>query len=367
MEKQPFIPPPLPPKLRYDRFVTSLIKAHDAISRLDGMLAHLPNPRLLSRTLSTKEAVLSSQIEGTQATLHDVLELEARGQIEQKSEKGRDVKEIINYRTALEYGMAQLSKRPLSENLTKELHKILLHSVRGHSKDPGEFRRMEVYIGKIGLGREHASYVPPQPQHISGLMSNLDRYINGEGERDPLVQIAVGHYQFEAIHPFLDGNGRVGRLLITLALFEKKLLLHPFIYVSEYFEENRREYYDLLRDVSEHEKWEEWIEYFLVGLDVQARKAQEASRRILDLHKVMKESITVLHSQYAHDVLDALFLNPYATSAIIRKNAKIRNNQTLFALIKKFQEAGILRDITPNMRRNKLYRFDALAKILQNS
>ncbi len=365
MQKEPFDLPKLPPKVDYEKLITSMTKAHASLARLDALLYQLKNPKLLSRTLATKEAVLSSQIEGTQATLSEVLEHEAQGIEKENTSKEKDFREILNYRHALEKGVELLKDKPITENFIKDLHSILLSSARGHHKNPGSFRRDQVYIGKQGLGIEHASYVPPLPMFIPELFSNFENYINSDNEKDKLVQIAIAHYQFEAIHPFMDGNGRIGRLLISLMLYEKKLLTFPFIYLSEFFEEHRQEYYDLLRGVSESNDWGSWVLFFLNGLDIQAVKAQETTKKILDLHSSVNEQIIPFNSRFSHDFLEALFTNPFFTSPVIKKMAHIENSKTLFDLIAKFLKAGIISDITPDKKRNKIYRFDALADILK--
>lgn len=365
MTKEPFDLPKLPPTLKYDSFVSSLTKAHASIARLDALLYQLKNPKLLSRTLATKEAVLSSQIEGTQATLSEVLEHEAKGDEKEDTSKEKDFREILNYREALEKGVDVLKDSPISENVIKNLHEMLLTSARGHHKRPGQFRNDIVYIGKQGLGIEHASYVPPLPVYVPDLFSNFVQYINNSTERDPLVEIAVAHYQFEAIHPFMDGNGRIGRLLISLMLYQKKILTYPFIYLSEFFEEHRQEYYDLLRGISENGDWESWITFCLNGLDIQATKAQEASKKILDLHKKLSEQIISLDSKYSQDFLEALFINPFFTSKTIRQLMHIKNQKTFFDLLNKYIKSGIISDITPGKKRNKIYRFDALADIIK--
>ncbi|MDD5251473.1 MAG: Fic family protein [Patescibacteria group bacterium] len=364
MAKQPFIPPKLPPKLDYERLVGDISKAQAAVARLDGLLANLPNPRLLARSLITKEAVLSSKIEGTQATLGEVMEMDAKNNAAEDTNLGRDFREITNYRRALERGLVLLESKPISENVIKELHGILLQSARGQGRAPGEFRRAQVYIGTAGASIEEASYIPPPPQEIPKLFSDLEKYVNVGVERDELVRIAVAHYQFEAIHPFLDGNGRIGRLLIALMLHEKKLLSHPFVYLSEYFEANRQDYYALLRSVSERGNWEEWISFFLRGLEMQARKTQETSRRIIALNEAMKGKAFTVDSKYALEFLDAMFVNPYFSSRTIGRLVKVKNAQTLFNLIHKYLAVGIISDTTPTAKRNKVYRFDALAKLL---
>lgn len=365
MPKEPFNPIKLPPKIDYSKLVTEIGRAHDSIARLDGLLTHIVNPKLLGRTFITKEAVLSSQIEGTQATLSEVFEHEAKGGDNETTNKERDFREIINYRRALERGVELLNERPLGENLIKELHRILLRSTRGHNKAPGEFRQQKVYIGPQGLGIEHASYVPPLPPVIPELFSNLEKYIHSDQEQDKLVQVAVAHYQFEAIHPFIDGNGRIGRLLISLMLYDKKVLSYPYIYLSEFFEEHRSDYYDLLRGVSENGEWENWVTFFLRGLDEQARKAQETAKKILELREKTAEQIHDIGSVYAHDFLDALFVNPMFSARSLRGLTKIKNIQTLYNLISKFHRAGIISDLTESQKRNKIYRFDALNDILK--
>lgn len=366
MTKTPFTPPKLPPQVDYTRLVADIGKARTSLARLEGLLFNLKNPRLLSRTFITKEAVLSSQIEGTQATLSEVFEHDAKGGMKETTDKEQDFREIMNYRDALEYGENFLrEKNPISENFIKELHKILLRSGRGDHKMPGQFRDHEVYIGKQGLGKEFASYIPPLPPVVPELFSNFERYVHSRDERDDLVQIAITHYQFEAIHPFADGNGRIGRLLISLMLYSKELLSHPFIYLSEFFEEHRQDYYDLLRNVSEKGEWEEWIIFFLRGIDQQALKAQSTAKKILDLHAELEEKMVNLGSMYSYDFLEALFRWPFFTTKSIRSHLHVKNSQTLYNLIDKFLKAEIISDLTEGQRRNKIYRFDALNDILK--
>lgn len=364
MSKKPFIPQKLPIKIDYSSLIGHITKAHRAIASLNSLLNQLPNPELLGRTMQTKEAVLSSKIEGTQATFNEVLEFEAQDKKKDDSERKRDIHEIINYREALELGIKNLKTTPLAENLIKKLHSILLRSGRGQNKAPGQFRKAQVYIGRPGASIEYANFVPPPANEIIPLFSNLEKYLNSEDEKDPLVQIAIAHYQFEAIHPFLDGNGRVGRLIISLFLYERQLLSHPFLYLSEFFEEHREDYYELLRLVSEKEKWEDWIKFFLTALATQAEAAEKTGKAILDLHTKHKEKIIEINSVYAINLLDAIFIHPIFRTASIRKEAKVKNTQTFFNLIAKFLEAGIIKDMTPQKRRNKVYAFDELIKLL---
>lgn len=256
MVKIPFIPPNLPPEIDYTSLIKEIGRAHNALGGLNGSLVNIPNPDLLTTPLLTKEAVLSSRIEGTQATLEDVFKYEAEEEISEEGEKEKDIREIINYRRAMRTAIEELKNRPIGENLIKKLHYDLLNSVRGTNKDRGNLRRMQVYIGLPGASIEDAIYVPPPITELAPLLSNWEKYTNSEQEKDPLVQIGVVHYQFEAIHPFMDGNGRIGRLLIPLFLYQRKFLSYPLLYISEFFEDNRKDYYNLLNCVSEKGDWE---------------------------------------------------------------------------------------------------------------
>jgi Fic family protein len=364
MPKQPFKLPHLPTKIDYDQLIGKITEAHRAIAGLDSLLGALPNPALLGRTMQTKEAVESSKIEGTQATLEEVLQYEALADKKDGTTKQKDINEVINYRQALDLGIKSLESLPISENLVKKLHATLLKSGRGANKAPGEFRKVQVYIGRAGVDIADASYIPPTANEVIPLFSNFEKYLNSDEEKDKLVQIAIAHYQFEAIHPFLDGNGRVGRLIISLFLYEKKLLSHPFLYLSEFFEEHRQDYYELLRGVSEKQDWTNWIKFFLSALTTQARKAENTGKEILKLHASYKEKITAINSVHAISLLDAIFVRPIFTTASLRKYAKIKNTQTLFSLVAKFVAAGILKEADPKKKRNKVYVFTELMKLL---
>lgn len=364
MTKKPFNPPELPPKIDYEPLINHIIKAHRAIAGLDSLLSALPNPNLLGRTMQTKEAVESSKIEGTQATINEVLAYEAEPDKKEDIKKKQDINEVINYRQALDLGVKNLKTLPLSENLIKKLHATLLRSGRGVNKAPGEFRKIQVYIGKPGASMAEASYIPPAANAIIPLFSNLEKYLNSNEEKDKLVQIAIAHYQFEAIHPFLDGNGRVGRLIISLFLYEKKLISYPFLYLSEFFEEHRQDYYELLRGVSEKQDWESWIKFFLNALATQAQKAEETGKKILKLHVAYKEKIIAISSIYSNNLLEAIFIRPIFTTASLRPHIKIKNTQTFFSLVAKFVAAGILQEVNPKKKRNKVYVFTELIKLL---
>lgn len=365
MTKRPFVPPSLPPKLDYSSIFPDIVKARDIVARYDEAVKRLPNPEIIQRTFETKEAVLSSKIEGTQATLDEVLMFDAQDTKTEENEKEKDYREIANYRLAIKYGKEALKKRPLAENVIKDLHRVLLSSVRGQNRAPGEIRNVQVYIGAFGASIDEARFVPPAPQQIPGLFSNFEKYLNSDNAIDPLVQIAIAHYQFEAIHPFMDGNGRVGRLLVPLFLYEKKVIAYPNIYVSEFLEENRDVYYDLLRDVSEKNEWLPWIKFFLEAVREQTKLSLERVTKIEELHKRLKEQMPVINSIYANSFLDAMFVKPRFTVKSIKTTSGVSNNQTLYTLIEKFLAQKIIVDVTPGKERNKVYAFAELIKTIK--
>lgn len=365
MTKKPFIPAHLPPKLDFTPIFPDIVKARDIVARYDEAVKRLPNPEIIQRSFETKEAVLSSKIEGTQVTFDEVLMFDAQDTKIEESEKEKDYKEISNYRWAIKKGKDFLEKRPLAENLIKDLHAILLDSVRGQGKDPGQLRKIQVFIGAYGATIDEATFIPPSPQHIPELLSNFEKYIHSEDVIDPLVQIAIAHYQFEAIHPFMDGNGRVGRLIIPLFLYEKKITAYPNIYISEFLEKNRSVYYELLREVSEKENWISWIKFFLDAIFEQTKITLERVVKIEKLYKDLKEKMPEINSIYANSFLDAIFIKPTFTTKSIKKTSKISNNQTLYTVIEKFIEFKIIADITPKKTRNKIYIFSDLRKIIK--
>lgn len=363
-KKAPFNLPLLPPKLSLERLVPDIGRANHALGELNGLLAAIQNPGLLTTPLLTKEAVLSSRIEGTQASLEDVLHYEAAAKTTEEGELEKDIREILNYRQAMGIAIKELKKRPIAENFIKKLHGVLLDSVRGSAKDRGNFRKIQVFIGKEGTTIEGASYVPPAANDIPRLMSNWEKYIHDTDSTDILVLSAVAHYQFEAIHPFLDGNGRVGRLLIPLVLFEKRLISYPMLYISQYFEENRNAYYDLLRGVSEKKAWEEWIRFFLVGVRTQSERTQATVNSILSLYADLKEKIVTMNSQYGIRFLDIIFANPIFSFNSVREQLGTKANQTIYNLIEKFASQGIVTE-TDARRRNRKFEFPALLKLLK--
>jgi len=279
-----FVPAPLPPVLEYDReSVLLLSQADSALSELSGLGRHLPNPHLLITPYVRREAVLSSKIEGTKTNLAELLldEVDPRA-VEQNPD---DVREVRNYVRALEHGVRQLKKLPLSLRLVREIHRELMRGVRGEHATPGEFRRSQNWIGAAGSRPETATYVPPPPVEMMDALSDWERFLNLRNELPDLVQCALMHEQFEAIHPFLDGNGRVGRLLITLFLMERGRLSQPLLYLSAFFERHRQEYYDRLQAVRTAGDWMGWVRFFVRGVKDISDEAVARAGKLMDLRE----------------------------------------------------------------------------------
>ncbi len=364
MSTIPFIPPKLPPKIDYTNLIEEIGQAHNNIGNLNGSLINIPNLGLLTTPLLTKEAVLSSRIEGTQATLEDVFKYEAEEKISEEGEKEKDVREIINYRKAMFLAMDELKNRPIGENLIKKIHFHLLSSARGANKDRGNLRRIQVYIGAPGAPIEEATYIPPPITELPHLLSNWESYINSDQEKDPLIQIGIAHYQFEAIHPFMDGNGRIGRLLIPLFLYQRKLLPYPLLCISGFFEEHRKMYYDSLNLVSKEGNWENWIRVFLLALSNQSLKTQNRVLKIIVLYNELKIKINSINSVYAINLLDIIFTNPIISFVSIKKRLKTKIYQTIYNLLTKFIKIGVLKEVSKR-KTNRIYVFQKLLDILK--
>ncbi|MDO8748498.1 MAG: Fic/DOC family N-terminal domain-containing protein [Candidatus Omnitrophota bacterium] len=307
--KKPYAPQSLPlDSLDWVRFVSLIGPANAELARYDGILQGILNPRVLLSPLTTNEAVLSSKIEGTQASLQEVLEFEASPDL--RTEKREDILEILNYRKAMQLSVDWLKSKPITLNMIKDVHNTLLDSVRGKDKARGQFRRLQNWIGKPGTPMEEAMYIPPDPMFLMDHLSNFEKYIHFD-EKDRLVQLAIVHAQFEIIHPFLDGNGRLGRILIPLFLYEKKALGSPMFYISEYLESHRDEYYARLNAITSDGQWNDWIEFFLKAVLEQAKNNSAKAKAILDLYNAKKDKImAVTHSQYTVKILDTLFKTP---------------------------------------------------------
>ncbi|MDZ7772863.1 MAG: Fic family protein [Balneolaceae bacterium] len=349
----------LPPEEEFTPPLNYITDAYHAVGELKGrMFRDVINPHLIVAPLLNKEAVVSSKIEGTQTTVREVLKYEAS----KPKQENPEILEVLNYRKAIYESVEYLEKKPSGENLIRMLHKILLSSVRGKERDPGNYRRGPVHLGKPGSPVEEAVYIPPGPEEIEGLMKNWVEFVH-EHEMDLLIKVAVSHYQFEAIHPFLDGNGRVGRLLVPIVLFEQNLISYPYFYISEYFEKHRSDYYEALRGVDRDGNWEMWIRFFLVGVRETAIQMQAKVVRMYDLYGTTKEKLLEMNSQYAQLLLDLLFEKPIIASKEIHERLSQPSSQTLYNLMDKFEEAGIITEITGN-KRNKMYAFGELLDII---
>ncbi|MFH1111251.1 MAG: Fic family protein [Planctomycetota bacterium] len=355
-----FIPAPLPPNLAWtSNLVAALSDADRLIGRLAGEGARLPNPYLLMRPFVRREAVLSSRIEGTQATLGEFLAAEAGAAVDRSPD---DLREVGNYVAALEHGLRRLPELPLSLRLVKELHAVLMEGVRGDHATPGEFRRSQNWIGPPGCTLANAIYVPPPPGELMSCMGEWELALR-DATNPPLLQAALIHYQFEAIHPFLDGNGRVGRLLITLLLVERNILPTPLLYLSAFFEATRRDYYDRLLAVSRNGEWEAWLEYFLNGVARQSEDAVSRAERINRLLEEWRSRVAGASSKTPALVLDMLAANPFVTAKRAAEYLGVAFT-TAQRAIKKLMDASIVEEVG-NAQRDRVYCAKAILDILE--
>lgn len=359
----PFKPNTLPlESLDWRPFIRLIGQANAALARYDGTLQGIVNPEILLSPLTTQEAVLSSRIEGTRTTLAEVLEYEAsKGK---KSANEEDIQEVINYRQALQVAVEELKNRPISLNMLRRTHEVLLQDVRGQSSAPGEFRRIQNWIGRPGSTIDTATYVPPDPSQIMPCLSNLEHYIHHD-EEDHLVQLAIIHAQFEIIHPFLDGNGRVGRILIPLFLYEKNLLSQPMFYLSEYLESHRDAYYDHLLAITDNGDWQGWIQYFLTCVCEQAQINTTRAQAILALYNKMKIEIpNYTRSLYTIQILDTLFDQPiFSTTDFVEKLGIPK--RSAIRILERLKEENIIETIQEGRgRQPNIISFSPLLKIV---
>jgi Fic family protein len=357
-----FVPAPLPPRLNFDLdLVRRLSDADRALGLLAGAGSTLPNPHLLSRTLLRREAVLSSRIEGTQASLSDLVLFEAEPT---DADEVGDVREVYNYVAAVEYALDPRRRLPLSLPLLREAHKILLDDVRGGYATPGEFRRSQNWIGRPGCTLNDATYVPPPAERLWECLDPLEKFFHAEQILPPLVAIACVHYQFEAIHPFIDGNGRVGRLLVILLMVEWGLLPDPLLDLSAYIEPRRDEYYQRLLAISTKDDWEGWICFFLKAVEEQAADAVARAHRLQKLHDDFRSHVATARSSGLLTVLvDALFEMPAVT---ISRTARLLGltHRSASQNIDKLVAAGILTELE-SRRRTKLFLATEVLKAVE--
>jgi Fic family protein len=355
-----FIPPPLPPDLQWTpRLVRALSDADRTIGKLAGEGGRLPNPHMLMRPFLQREAVLSSKIEGTQATLGELLAVEAGAAVERSPD---DLREVANYVAALEHGIARLEELPICVRLIRELHRELMTGVRGQNAAPGDFRTIQNWIGKAGSTLATATYIPPPPGEIAACLAAWEKFLH-HSEMPPLVTIALAHYQFEAIHPFLDGNGRVGRLIITLFLIEQKILPTPLLYLSAFFEASRSDYYGGLRAVSEQGDWADWVEYFLLGVARMSEDALSRATRINDILMQWRSEMALESTKTPLRVVEMLSANPFVTTNGVARELKIAFT-TAQRAIERLERSGIVRQ-TSDAKRNKVYCAQRLLDILE--
>ncbi len=357
-----FLPDPLPPHLELKTPVVKLLaEASEALGRLDGVGRNLPNPHLLVRPFVNVEAVFSSRIEGTQASLRDLYAAEASLPLF-PLERRVDVLEVRNYVRALEYGIQLLKDIPISTRLLREMHRVLLEGVRGQNRAPGALRTVQNWIGGPG-GIEHAVYIPPPPQEVPRLMVQLERYIHSESPFHTLVDLALIHYQFEAIHPFLDGNGRIGRLLIVLLLLARGVLEQPLLYLSAFFERHRSRYYELLLKVSVAGAWEEWITFFLEGVRSQANDALLRAKRLSDLREAYRSALQASKAGPVQRALaDQLFVTPVFSVRQLERETGF-SFAAINRAVQELQAAGWVEEITGH-RRNRLFAAPEVLDVL---
>ena len=340
--------------------------AHAAVARYDGILSAIPNPAVLLSPLSTQDAVLSSRIEGTQATMGEVLRFEAAGDVDELSvEKKDDIQEILNYRKAMLHGINMLQSLPLCQRIIRETHRVLMESVRGENKTPGEYRRIPNWIGPRGCSMEDARFVPISADKLADGMGKWENFLHTE-QPDMLVQLAVLHAEFESIHPFLDGNGRLGRMIVPLFLYQSKLISSPMFYISAFFERNRDEYYDRLLAVSGNDDWTGWCLFFLKAVKEQALENGKKATDILNLYNDLKQRIPELtRSPHSMKALDRIFTLPIFSSSGFVDSAGIPSS-TARRILDILRTESIIREVSPaSGRRCAMYIIPSLLNIAE--
>lgn len=363
-----FIPNPLPPtpEIIMDQEMWDLLSQADrALGRLDGATDALPNPDLFVFMYVRKEAVLSSQIEGTQTSLIDILEFESQAL---EPENPQEVAEVVNYIAAINYGLERLKSLPVSLRLIREIHKELMQGVRGAERAPGEFRHTQNWIGAGGCSLAKATYVPPPPYEMLQSLDNLEKFLHSPEPRPTLIKVGLAHAQFETIHPFLDGNGRTGRLLITFLLCEQNILQRPLLYISHYFMKYRSEYYDRLQAVRDSGNWEGWLKFFLRGVYEVAQEAAATARKIVNLkeeHRQLVLNTMGRKSGNAIALLESLYFRPIFNVEHAEEITSL-SYPNANALIKALSDIGLVEEIT-GQKRNRAFSYAPYLAVFRDS
>ena len=357
LEYKSFCPTPLPPRIEMDdEMIILLVKANKQMAVLDSVSSMIPNIDLFVYMYIRKEAILSSQIEGTQCTLEDLFDPS------NVVAKSKDVPEVVNYIKATEYALERIKTLPLCNRFLKEVHSVLIDNVRGKDKNPGEFRRSQNWIGGQGSTLKDARYIPPNLIDMDIAMSDLEKFINNEDEIDKLIKISLIHYQFETIHPFLDGNGRIGRLLITLYLIENKVINSPALYISYYLKKNRIEYYDRMMEVRRTGNYEQWVKFFLTAIIESSQDAVDTIKEITELHNKNVDKIGKANKKLLNVFL-FLESNPIVDVNKVAKGLSMSFN-TAAKYIKELQEHKIL-NMSDDAERNRIFEYTEYLNILK--
>ncbi|MCK5026401.1 MAG: Fic family protein, partial [Nanoarchaeota archaeon] len=354
-------PNKLPPEIKFDKHLALTISRADAkLGKLSGVGLLLPNPDLLIRPYLKKEALMSSRIEGTRISLSELLLSEAKG----TEENIPDAFEVVNYVHAVRYGLDKIEKDPIDLELIKEMHKILMRGVRGKDKSPGKYRDVQNWIGSRNCMVQDAAFVPPSPEDVNLLMNDLVSYLNSDDGMPLLIKCALMHYQFETIHPFCDGNGRIGRALITLYLCKNKLMIKPLLYLSGFFEANKREYAALLLKANKEGSFEDWLDFFLEAVAVQAEDALQKATKIQELREEYRQKTqNQFQTSAITRLIDELFVNPYITITNAEKLLKV-TYPTAKRLVEKLINLEIL-TLSSKQERNKIFIAHEILRIIE--
>lgn len=359
---KPFVPEKLPlENISFSDLMPLIGRANRSVARYDGLLKKLVNPELLLSPLRTKEAVLSSKIEGTRTTFEDIATFDAKGKTDREM---ADLEEVLNYRKALSMARDQLGSYPLTLNVIRRVHEVLMNGVRGKNSAKGEFRKIQNWIGPVGSTLETASHVPPAVPVMMEALYNFENYLHSD-DVDIMVQLAIVHAQFEIIHPFLDGNGRLGRILIPLFLYHKEVIHEPFFYLSDYLESNRAEYYQRLKAITQDSGWHEWVAFFLRGIIAQSEKTIEQTENSIELYERMKEEfVNITNSTHAIRTLDFVFKNPIFSNLIFEELSGIpaRSSRRILKRLTEERVIDVIKKGATNIP--TLYEFRPLLRII---